>query len=93
VALASVVLAAVLPAAALVLLLPAGLSVCGDSGVQVGWEVRAFEELTEWRVSGSHLRFRGKGDWKSVPLPAEGVDALRARLESAAPGRESAFRY
>ncbi len=65
--------------------------VCGSEGVRRGWTVRSFGELEEWRLLGLHLRFRLFGEWTAVNVPAEGIEALRARLMQTAGDRESAF--
>lgn len=64
---------------------------CGAEGVRSGWELCALGELREWRLTGDHLRFRGRGEWSAVDLPRELHEAMRARLEAACPGRESRF--
>lgn len=68
-----------------------GERACGEQGVRSGWELCALGELREWRLTGDHLRFRGAGEWSAVDLPRELHEAMRARLESACPGRESRF--
>ncbi len=64
----------------------------GDVGVRSGWSVASYEELAEWRLVGEHLRFRLEGRlWDATPVDPRDLDELRARLEQAAPGRESRF--
>jgi hypothetical protein len=68
-----------------------GDAVCGEEGVQRGWHARRLGELEEWRLAGSHLRFRLFGEWTAVPLAPEHHAAMRARLVAACPERESPF--
>lgn len=65
--------------------------VSGTLGVRRGWQLLRHEELEEWRLIGEHLRFRLDGEWTAVPVPVERQAALRERLVSVAPDRESAF--
>ena len=65
--------------------------VCGTEGVRVGWSVRGFAQLEEWRLTGDHLRFRLRGQWTAVPLSVAEQEPIRERLLAVAPERESAF--
>jgi len=78
---------------ALVLLVP-GLqdATCGATGLRRGLQVRAYEELEEWRLVGEHLRFRLLGEWTSVPCPPAVQERVRERLLEVCPERESPFR-
>lgn len=88
-----------LPAAAVLAFAAALLAVqpsfadsrCGESGVQVGWHARRFDELVEWRLTGDHLRWRLGSNWIACNLPVNEHARLRERLERLAPGRESPF--
>jgi len=64
----------------------------GRDGVQSGWTVARFDEFAEWRLAGAHLRFRLEGKlWEAIEVGADHQEALRTRLELAAPGRESRY--
>lgn len=65
--------------------------ISGATGVRRGWHVIDHADLEEWRLIGEHLRFRLAGEWTAVPLSIDRQDAVRARLESVAPERESGF--
>ncbi len=66
--------------------------VAGRGGVRRGWYVRALQDLEEWRVTGDHLRFRLRGPWEAVPLPAALHPEFEAKLRALAPERESRFK-
>ena len=85
--------AAVLGLAAALLAVQPGFadSLCGESGVQIGWHARRFEELEEWRLTGDHLRWRLGALWIACDLPVAEHARMRERLERSAPGRESRF--
>jgi hypothetical protein len=65
--------------------------VLGQAGVRVGYHVRRFAVLEEWRLSGDHLRLRLFGEWTAVRVPPEAMAGLRADLEREAKDRESRF--
>lgn len=67
-------------------------AVCGDAGVQRGWDARRFEDLEEWRLTGQHLRFRLAGEWTSVPCPPQEQPRVREKLLAVNGERESRFR-
>jgi hypothetical protein len=64
---------------------------CGSAGLRHSWYVLEFERLTEWRLTGEHLRFRLFGEWSAAPLPENEHPRVRQTLESVAPDRESRF--
>ena len=66
--------------------------IAGRDGVRRGWYVRALKDLEEWRVTGDHLRFRLRGPWEAVPLPAALHPEFEAKLRALAPERESRFK-
>jgi len=63
----------------------------GERGVQRGWDVRSFDELEEWRVSGDHLRFKVNGEWTAASAPAALHAELREKLRRLRPDHESRF--
>lgn len=63
----------------------------GQHGVRRGFDVRRFEELEEWRLSGEHLRWKLDGEWTACRLPTEQHAALREKLVALVPSRESRF--
>lgn len=65
---------------------------CGEDGVYRGWYGRRYSELEEWRLTGDHLRFRLRGEWTSVEVPALKRAHIRMILQEAIPDRESRFR-
>ena len=67
--------------------------VFGTEGVRRGWFARRFDELDEWRLTGEHLRWKLRGEWQAVSVPAERREGLRGVLESVAADRESRFRH
>lgn len=66
-------------------------AVLGEHGVRRGWIATRFEDLAEWRLTGSHLRFRTTGEWTAVPAPIALQEELRAKLVRLAGDRESRF--
>ncbi len=78
--------------AALAILTPSSDSQrVGEHGVRRGFDVRRFEELEEWRLTGEHLRWRLDGEWTACRLPVEQHAAMRAKLVALNPTRESRF--
>jgi len=69
-----------------------GDRVCGTAGVRRGWYVRRWAELEEWRLTGDHLRFRLRGQWEAVPLPAARQPQMAERLRDVIGERESPFK-
>lgn len=67
-------------------------AVLGEYGVQRGWSARRFADLEEWRLTGSHLRFRMHGEWTSVPCPPAEQAWLRETLVAANAAGESRFK-
>jgi hypothetical protein len=85
-------LAAASAAALALWLLPSEADrVLGQAGVRIGYHVRRFAVLEEWRLSGDHLRLRLFGEWTAVRVPPEAMAGLRADLEREAKDRESRF--
>jgi len=62
----------------------------GERGVQRGWHARRYDELEGWRLIGEHVRWQLRGEWLATDVPPAEHAGLRAVLEAAAPGRESA---
>lgn len=73
-------------------LLPSEMDrVLGQTGVRIGYHVRRFAVLEEWRLSGDHLRLRLFGEWTAVRVPPDAMAGLRSDLEREAKDRESRF--
>ncbi|MBM3992116.1 MAG: hypothetical protein FJ298_14065 [Planctomycetes bacterium] len=64
----------------------------GERGVRRGWSAREYAHIEEWRLTGEHLRWRVRGEWRACRVPLELHAALRARLQAACAQRESPFR-
>jgi len=64
---------------------------CGEDGVYRGWYGRRYDELEEWRLTGDHLRYKLRGAWTSVEVPAGKRAHIRAILQESIPDRESSF--
>lgn len=85
-------------AAALVALLTLALApaetdrVLAERGVRIGYHVRRFAVLEEWRLTGEHLRVRLFGEWTALMVPPAQHGELRKTLLAEAPERESRFK-
>jgi hypothetical protein len=66
-------------------------AVLGEAGVRRGWIGRRFEDLEEWRLTGSHLRFLLDGEWTSVPCPPAHQSRVREILVQSNAAGESRF--
>jgi heme exporter protein D len=66
--------------------------VLAQKGVRIGYHVRRFAVLEEWRLTGEHLRVRLFGEWTALPVPPAHQEQLRKQLEAEAPERESRFK-
>ncbi|MCY3003141.1 MAG: hypothetical protein NTV21_15175 [Planctomycetota bacterium] len=87
------VLATALLATASLALSPSERDACvGQGGVARGWDVRAFREVEEWRLTGEHLRWRIGLRWMACHVPLSEHAALRERLNANCGERESQFR-
>lgn len=64
---------------------------CGSTGVRHSWHVLGFSDVSEWRLTGEHLRFRLFGEWTAAPLPEGQHEAVRTSLTAVAGDRESRF--
>lgn len=64
----------------------------GEEGVRLGWLVRRFEEVDEWRLQGDHLRVSVDGRWRALAIPAAEHARIEAVLERRAPGKRSPYR-
>jgi hypothetical protein len=55
-------------------------AILGEHGVQSGWFARRFEDLAEWQLTGSQLRFRLHDEWLAVPCPPTQQPRIRETL-------------